>query len=642
MVWESIKLSQPLKLHKEVLNPAFGGMKFLVVMKKALISFIILSSIFSAPYSLFAEEQQRALEKIVVSPGMDSLGPSMAKSVYSAQILDSGQIKMQNPDSLADLLQGISGADLRYRGTSGIQGDLSLRGSTFEQVAVLIDGIRVNDPQTGHHNLDIPLTEYDLQRLEVIKDGDSSLYGAGGLAGSVNFVVKRPVKRGLRVDSVFGQHALFGQGFSLTLPERSLSGRLSYEHKISKAARPNTDFEYYTTSLYLNKDINNALLDALFGYQKKDFGADSFYSNLFCEEEEHTETFFTKAGLDNQLGSALLKNNLFFRRHWDKFILQRNNPTSVNYHTTYIYGLVSRLNLPTGSGEAVFGLDLGREEINSTNLGKHSRLYEAFLAGFTPGFAGRLNIDLRARADHYQKWGWQESYNFGLEYPIIDDRLSISGSAARSFRVPSYTELYYNTAANKGNPALTVEHCDNFKLGLDFKDKGLEVSIDGFMRRGHGLIDWTRTSEQDPWVATNLGSVDFRGAEFISAFSPQLNFKEINLKKLQFSYAYIDVDKKTSGFFSKYALDALKHQLLLDIYSSLFGLKVDWQLSYNQRYYGETYFVGGLYLSKTITKNNFSLEPFVKVDNFTNTSYSEISGVILPGRWIKGGVKFEW
>ncbi|MDI6606572.1 MAG: TonB-dependent receptor, partial [Candidatus Omnitrophota bacterium] len=567
-------------------------------MKKALI--ILISIIIFASGSLFAEEERR-LERIVVTPGTDSLGPSAAKRVYSAQTAGSSEIKMKNPDTLADLLEGIPGTELRYRGTSGVQGDLSLRGSTYEQVAVLIDGIKVNDPQTGHHNLDIPLTVYDIERLEVIKDGASSLYGAGAFAGSANFVIKKPIKESLKIDSLFGEHALFGQAFSLTLPSTDLAGRISYEHRISKAARPNTDFQYYTASGYLNKDLNNSLLDALFGYQKKDFGADSFYSNLLPEEEEHTETFFIKTGLDSPLNSCRFKNNLFFRRHWDKFISNRNNPSSVNYHTTYIYGLTSRLNAPTKSGEVMLGLDLGREEINSTNLGKRDIFYEAFSLGFIPQLPAKLDSDFRARADHYRGWGWQESYNLGLGYEVIDGRLKINGSVSRSFRIPSFIELYYDTAANKGNSSLKVERGDNFKLGLDFRNRGWEFGIDGFIRRGYNLIDWTRASEQDPWRAANLGRVDFRGAEFIARWSRQSNPERINLEKVAFSYAYIDVDKESSGFFSKYALDALKHQLLLDIYSSLFGLKINWQLSYNQRYYGETYFVGGLYLAKRIT-----------------------------------------
>lgn len=591
---------------------------------------VFLFSIWVSAYGFAQSEQD--LDKIVVK----------AQGDYSAEVLSSSDMERKHPGSLIDVLGGVSGVDLRYRLPSGVQGDLSLRGSTYEQVAVLIDGINVNDPQTGHHNLDIPLTAYDVERTEVVKDGDSALYGAGALAGSVNFVSKKPLKKSLRADVIFGEHALSGQGFSLSLPGNGLSGRVSFEHKAAKAARPNTDFEYKTASLYLNKDFSDAALDTLFGYQKKDFGADSFYSNLYPEEEEHTETIFTRTGLNNNLSIGVFKNNVFFRRHKDKFILQRNNPASVNYHTTYIYGLDSQLNLPIASGDFIFSGDLGREEINSTNLGKHSRLYEAVSAGFIPKIFPELEGECRVRMDHYNKWGGQESYNFGLGYAIIGDKLKVRATASRSFRLPSFTELYYSAPGNIGNPSLKVEKADNFKAGMIFKGERIELGIDGFLRRGNNLIDWTRDSLQDSWRATDLGRVDFRGVEFISRWTPQLNYKGLSVDEARFSYTYMDADKKTNAPYSKYALDILKHQLLMDIYSRIFGLKLNCQFSYNQRYYGQTYFVGGIYIGKRIANRGFSFEPFLKIDNFTNTKYSENPGVLLPGRWIKSGLKFEW
>lgn len=608
-------------------------------MKKRAIIFIAVIILYPV---LALTEEERSLERIVVKARSPYLTFGSAKNIYSAEILTPLEIKNRHPDSPADVLNGTSGMDLRYRSTSGVQGDISLRGSTCEQAAVLIDGINVNDPQTGHHNLDIPLTAYDVERVEVVKEGDSSLYGAGALAGSANFVTKKPLKKAVNVDAIFGGYALFGQGVSLSLPGKDLSGRVSFEHKISKAARPNTDFEYKTASLYLNKDFSAATADTLFGYQKKDFGADSFYSNLYPQEEEHTETIFTRTGLDNDLGAGAFKNNIFFRRHKDKFILQRNNPVSVNYHTTYLYGLDSGLNLSTGLGEVSIGADFGRDEINSTNLGKHSRLYEAISAGFIPKILPELDGEARARADHYNKWGWQESYNFGLGYGVIGGKLKVSASAGRSFRLPSFTDLYYSVPGNTGNPNLKVEKADSFKTGLKFKDKGIELGIEGFFRRVRNLIDWTRASSQDSWQATNLGRVDFRGAEFKAGWMRQLEYKGLVLKEAQFGYTYMDADKKTDAAYSKYALDILKHQLLLDIYSQLFGIKLDFQLSYNQRYYGETYFVGGLYIGKRISNRGFNFEPFLKIDNFTNTKYSENSGVLLPGRWIKSGLKFTW
>lgn len=601
--------------------------------------FNIILSLLLASFA-FAEEPYD-LERIVVKPE-DSPGNISLKNNYSLQALGASEIKEKKLDSLADILNYVSGMDLRYRGALGVQADLSCRGSTYEQVAVLIDGVRVGDPQTGHHNLDLPLTVFDVEKIEVTKEGVSSLYGAGAFAGSVNFITRKPVKKVLNADMLFGGHALFGQAFSFSLPAELLSGRVSFDHKISKAARPNTDFEYKTASLYLERDFGRLAADTLFGYQKKDFGADSFYSNLFPEEEEHTETLFAKAGLEPRLGSGSWKNQLSYRKHRDKFILRRNNPASVNYHTTSVSGLDSQLSLPAKCGDFLLGLDFGRDAISSTNLGKHSRIYEAGSFGFIPALGERFSADLRLRLDHYQKWGEQESYNFGLGYLLLPESLRIKGSLSRSFRIPSFTELYYSDAANKGNSGLEPEEAVNFKLGLDFKGRAVRIGLDGFLRRGRNLIDWTRASQAEPWQATNLGQVDFKGLEFNSALSPGLVFKGVNLTKAVFSYNYTQADKKAAGFFSKYALDILKHQCLMEVYSSFRGLDFNWELSYSQRYYGETYFVGNLYIAKKITGRSFTLEPFLKIDNFTNTEYSEISGVIQPGRWFKSGLKFEW
>lgn len=582
------------------------------------------------------------LEKIVVkSPGNDSQRPDSLKNNYAVQVLSGQEAREKNLNSLADLLDYVSGMDLRYRGTIGLQGDLSLRGSTYEQVAILIDGLKIMDPQTGHHNLDIPLTIFDVERIEIMKEPGAAIYGLGALAGSVNIITKKPSRQSLNLDTLFGQHALFGQAFSLSMPNENLSGRLSFDHKISKAARPNTDFNYNTLSLYLNRAFDNKELDALFGYQKKDFGADSFYSNLFPEEEEHTETVFIKLGLNSAEEFATLKNNLFLRKHRDKFILQRNNPMSVNYHTTYVYGLNSSLNIPVGCGDLLLGIDTGNEEINSTNLGKHTRPHESGSIGFIPKLTDKLSADFRARLDYYENWGAYESFNFGAGYYIFE-KLKIKGSFARAFRTPSFTELYYSDAANVGNSNLKAEKSDSFNLGINFSESLIELGLDGFYRRGTNLIDWARPTTSDLWNATNLGKVDFRGIEFSSKIKTNLDYRCINLKSIVFSYNYISVDKKPTGSLSKYVLDVLKHQYIMDIYSGICGLNINCQLSYSQRYFGETYFLGNIYIGKKFKNYNFTLEPYIKIDNFSNTEYREIAGVLQPGRWIKGGLKFEW
>jgi len=234
---------------------------------------IILNLVFCL--SSFAEEGY-LLEKIVITGGSGR----QQENNYPAETFSSKDIQEKKINAISDIFKYSSGIDLRYRGPSGIQGDLSVRGSTYEQVAVLIDGIRINDMQTGHHNLDIPLTSMDIEKIDVRKQGSSSLYGTGALSGSINIITKKSLEKSASLEMLAGAHALYGQAFSCDMPGEDFSNSFSFEHKTSNGSRPNTDFDYKTFSYMFNKDWTDNSLNFLAGYQDKDFGADSFYSNL--------------------------------------------------------------------------------------------------------------------------------------------------------------------------------------------------------------------------------------------------------------------------------------------------------------------------------------------------------------------------
>lgn len=562
-------------------------------------------------------------------------------SSYSGQILSEGRILDESSGAISDPLSFVSAIDLRQRGAFGVQADLTLKGSTFEQVAVAIDSINVNDPQTGHFNLDIPLTAYDIESIRVEKEGFSSVYGAGALAGAVNYITKKPASNSFNTDLVFGDFDLYGQVLSISRVEGDLGARISYDHKKSSGARPDTDFDNRTGTVYLSRDLENGMVDLFFGFQKKDFGASTFYSNLFPDEQEHTQTEFARIGLDSLIRGNSLKNNLYLRQHRDKFILNKNNPTSVNYHTTYLYGWNSSAVVPTRLGDLSLGLDTGMDEINSTNLGRHSRLHEAGLFGIQPKRFGRFDSDLRFRLDHYHGWPWQKSFNAGLGYEL-NDALRLSLSLGRAFRMPSFTELFYSDAANKGDPNLGIEKSDNLAAGAQFKSKSFNFGAGFFLRQGHDLIDWVRQGSSQPWQATNLGKVDFRGVDLNLEVRSSLKAGAYSLENIKFSYTYTDADNKSTQVQSKYALDVLKHSLNVGLSQRLCGFDLGLQFYYQQRYLANTYLFGDFYLARRFTKQGLVFEPFVKITNFTNAKYYEVSGVVEPGRWVQSGVKFQW
>jgi len=582
---------------------------------------IILNLIFCL--SSFAEEDY-LLEKIVVTGNSGG----QQKNNYPAETFSSKDIQEKKVNSIPDTFKYASSVDLRYRGTSGVQGDLSVRGSTYEQVAVLIDGIKINDMQTGHHNLDIPLTSMDIEKIEIRKEGSSSMYGTSALSGSIDIITKKSLKKSASLEMLAGAYGLYGQAFSCDMPEKSFSNSFSFEHKTSNGARSNTDFDYKTFSYIFNKNWTGNSLNFLAGYQDKDFGADSFYSNLYKEEEEHTNTLFLKTGLDTDMSSYNLKNSIFLRKHNDKFILNRNNPAfSQNVHTTYSYGIHSGVSLPVKYCSLESGFEIARDTIDSTKLGKNTRMNEACFLGFSPELGNKLEPSARFRIDHFQNWEYQNSFNSALGYWLIDNKLKITSSFSHSFRGPSFTELYYSDAANKGNSDLKVEKSDNYSLGFETNYNNIPITCDAFLRKVKNLIDYTRPTINDIWQASNLGSVDFKGAD---------------LRAGMLSYTYMEANRDSSGFLSKYALDILKHQLMLNLDYNIEGIEIGWRLSYNKRKFGETYFVGDVLFSKAFENKKTTIEPFIKIDNFTDTDYNEVAGVIQPGRWIQSGLKIKW
>lgn len=598
---------------------------------------IILAVFFAAP--VFAEVD---LEKIVVRPAsFYSFGRRLRHS-YDVDSVSSKELTRGDTGAATSPLEHVSGVDLRSRGPEGTQADPSIRGSTYEEVAVLLDGVKIMDPQTGHYNLDIPVTRFDLERADVMKEPSSALYGPGACAGAINLVTKRPEKNQVQAEYLFGEHALQGQGASVSRAHDDLYYRVSYEHTSAKAATPDTDFEHKTGTVYVNKDMGLLSVDNLTGYQKKDYGAGSFYSNLFPAEEEHTQTFFTRTGMRYSLDPGSIEEQVYFRRHRDKFILDRNNPVSVNYHTTYVYGANSQLRIPTKLAEFTAGLDTSNEEINSSNLGKHKRPGQAFYFGVTPDLGERASADMRVRTDYYQDWGWNQSYNLGSGYWLIPDAFKMRASFAHALRIPTFTELFYRDAANLGNSSLDTEESDGVTAGLLYQRGSFSSYADGFLRKARNVIDWTRFNASSPWQATNLGKIDFKGVECGLNIDGIFSSSLVSFDRLKASYSHTEADSQATGFLSKYALDVLTHQVLMELEAQVFALEVSGSFSYNQRRFGESYFLGSVTVSKKIAGRGFMAEPFVTVDNIADTHYSEVGGVVQPGRWVKSGMRLSW
>ncbi|MFH1855709.1 MAG: TonB-dependent receptor [Candidatus Omnitrophota bacterium] len=612
------------------------------VIKWFTINIVLLMILFAASVKSAAEEniEPIQLEKIVVT--------SQKKPVKSREltrcvaVMDSGQIAALPVTSPAEALGYLEGVDVKRRGPCGVQSDISIRGSSFEQVLILIDGVRMNDPQTAHHNMDLPIPMDSIERIEVLRGGGSCVYGAGAFGGVVNIITKTPKKEGIKVGLSGGEHDLFSQSFTAAKFFKDSANMLSYERKESSGYRPDTDFENQT--VYFKSVLNEDSFPVEFkaGYAKKDFGAADFYSNLYPHEEEHTDTRFFNLKTEVNKEPFKITPLVFYRRHGDKFILDRNRPWwQVNFHTTYVYGGEIQAETTLFDDPLMFGIDGREEKITSTNLGNHARYNTALFFMYDKKIKDKGVLNVGLREDYFQGWGWQTAPSFSGNYFLRDD-LKARAAVNSLYRIPSYTELFYNTSANKGNENLVPEKGWSCEAGCDYNKDNFDLSTTVFFRDEKNAIDWARNTTLDVWQAENVNRLKTQGVEIDMVLKPLYLKEKFLTDAVVCGYSYIYASYSALAPFTKYAPAYLKHCAYTGVDLSLpFGIKQTLRLNYKERATQRHYFLLDSKISKTIEKGSFDIEFFINGTNLFNTSYSDITDVVMPGRWVEAGLSLR-
>lgn len=571
---------------------------------------------------------------VVTASRIPSIFSHIARSVL---VITHDEIERSPAQSVQDLLKYASGVDLRQRGPHGIQADVSLRGGTYEQTLILIDGIKMNDPQTGHHNLDIPLQLDEVERIEILKGHGSRLYGPNALGGVINVITKRGEEKKIRLSGVAGDYGLFDAGLLLSYPFGSSRHHLSISGKRSNGYRHNTDFKSYNAFYRLTSGPRSREANISMGYMDKEFGANSFYSSLYPDQWEHTKTGFVHAAATLENSRIVFSPGVYWRSHEDDFTLDRENPEWYrNRHEKEGYGFEFQSTFASQWGISAFGGEVGKERIESSNLGTHSRARGGLFVEHQFEFVKSLSCMLGSTAYYYSDWGWDVWPGIDLGFWFTES-LSIHSSVGRSFRVPTYTELYYDSPANKGNPDITPEEAWTYEVGLKWGKKRLRGEFILFRREGDNLIDWVRADPDSSWMVRNIARVNTNGVEVNFGFN-SVNLKYFPVQKIQLGYTFLDSDREIKGLESKYVLDHLRHQFIFDMgHHLVFQLRQNWKLRFEERIGGERYLLCDTRISRKF-KNG---ELFVDVTNVFSTDYTEVGGISMPGRWAVVGLKFS-
>ena len=530
-----------------------------------------------------------------------------------------------------EYLELATSVDLRQRAPANVQGDLSIRGSTFGQTLVLIDGLRMNDAQTAHHDMDLPLPTEAVERIEVLRGAGSTRYGSDATAGVINVITRRPEHSDLRVGAGLGNFGVNQQYGSLSLLWKRFDTESSLERDFSSGFRPDRDYRNLSlfSSTGTHTRVGNSRL--LLAHSDKPYGADQFYGPF--NSWERTKSWFV--GVAQDLGGKT-QFDFGYRRHTDEFVLFRDDPSV--YENNHIdrgwqAGLRRQETLSRNS-TLYYGGEGIHESITSNNLGNHERSRGAVYVDYDVRALKRFSFAAGAREEIV-----------GLSHAEFSPTLAggvwlkaglkLKASASRAFRLPSYTDLYYHDPANLGNPDLHPERAWDYEGGLLWDRSGSwksEVTV--FERRDRDVIDYVRSAPSAPFTAENIQRLNFTGVEAL------LEYRLPSQGRLQVSYTGLHgVQESLNGLQAKYALNYPGHDALVAWSGRVPGKFIArTRIGAVARFDNDPY---GLW-DAAIAREFSHLSAHLGFSNITDTHYEEIPGVIMPGRSVVFGIDVFW
>lgn len=528
--------------------------------------------------------------------------------------------------------------ELNQRGTNGVQADIGIRGGSFEQTLIMLDGIKIVDPQTGHHNLNLPVSFNNLERIEIVKGGSSSIHGANAFNGVVNFKTKRNALNSFEANLEGGEYGLFLGSLFGSYNFGNLSNNLSFKKSQSDGYRENTEYDITNISYGGQYSSLGSVIDLFVGYTDKEFGANSFYTTSFPLQAEHTQTTFAK--FSAEFGNDELNYSFkgYWRKNKDEFVLDKTNPEFYkNNHMTNIYGGELDFFFSSSLGKTSFGGEYVYDNIESNNLGNHTRDRKGIFVDHQFNRISNLIFSVSGFVYNYSTIGWKLWPGFEIGYKLSKSA-NLFANIGKAFRIPTFTELYYNDPITSGNPNLTYEETLNYEIGINLFSDYFQFSSSIFRREGKNLIDYVKQNEDEPWQAMNFLTVNTNGVEFSISSNLQSIFIDQPINNISLKYTYLNSDKANSEFSSRYLLQYLKHQAILTVGHDFFGrINFNWFLRYEERINVGNHFITDLKVDRSFSLVNI----YIKATNLFNVPYNDIDGIPLPGRWIIGGVQYS-
>ena len=615
------------------------------------------------------EDQQLSLQEVLVVSHKAEVNSEAYRLITQ---VSQAEIEALPVQTVADILQYLPGVDVRTRGANGAQADISMRGGTFDQVLVLLNGVPLSDFHTGHYALNIPVSTEMIERVEVLQGTSANLHGA--FSGAINIVTKSSPEISLKLTA--GMNGLVNPELAASIQKNEALFNVSAEYSRAEgyyAPRPtekeatacrNSDFQL--ANIYFQTRWRG--LDVQAGAQWKDAGLGMGYGFGSQDQFDATRTAFASGRYEHRWGAWRLDAQAAYRANYDRYEWHRDQRLYGNFHFAQTASASLSAHYASRVGTTSFGVSVRNENMHSTNLGDTinpdgqvpnvadfplsqvrvldlvkggNRFHTNYYAEQTFYYAG-LSASIGINGTYNTQFGHHlgGGANIGYEFKKAG---TVYVNANRSLRMPTFTDLYYNAGNQLGNRNLKPEEAWLLSVGYKGTWSGLSWSADWYYRWGKNIIDWVYvpTDTKRPFHAENQQQVNATGLELSLAY--RLN-EWLRCVSVDYAYTYLDLDLKEAG--SRY-LDYLSHKLAIHLEHGIYkGFGASWTVRFQKREgqynnaEGEVADYQPVWLlDGSVYWQNKYLRVSADCTNITNTRYYDYGGILQPGAWAKISIK---
>jgi iron complex outermembrane receptor protein len=626
---------------------------------------------FIAGMTTFAQESEIELDPVTITSSINPV--NVSKTGRNILILKGEQFSRLPVHSIDELLRYIPGIEIQARGPQGAQSDIVLRGGTFQQVLVVVDGIRLNDPNTGHFSSYIPIAPAEIERIEVLKGASSAIYGSEAVGGVIHIITKsfsaqNKPRQEVRAQFTGGEYDLWNAnaGAFFTDGKTAISGGILSNNSDGQSQRGTSGFFHNNTVSVSAKHQFNThwQLGLRSSYDSRDFAAQNFYTRFASDTaSEKVQTFWNQLRLAFEKNNDKLSLNLGYKDVEDEYIF-RPGTTPNNSKSKLLQALLVHEHKFGTNTSLVSGAQFQNRKIQSNDRGNHSVKQMAGFLSVNHSIGQSFHLSPALRLDWDERGGTEWIPQMNLSYKV--QKLQLRASAGKTIRHADFTERYNNynktlvTSGSIGNPDLTAETSFSYEVGADFlATDHLKFSTSYFQRDQEDLIDYVTTLyDQMPRksnlvptgtyaLAQNISEVTTKGFETDIQFSKPLSSKE----QLYATAGLIWLDSESSeatpsfyisshaAFLANYNISYTTKKFSIGL-NGLYKKRQPQTLPVINAKVSKDYFIMNIKAEAFVIKDKLSL--FGEVDNLFDRKYSDLLGSPMPGRWLLGGLKLSF